>query len=557
MPPTPSARRSWRWCRRRRDVPPSALWWPSSAGGASPTSWRVATPNYYPRNGARPMLFNSFAFLFLYLPLVLLGYFGLGRLRAEWGVAWLAAASLFFYGYWNVRYVPLLMGSIIVNYGSARLISAAAEPDRKRWLVAAVTANLALLAYYKYANFLLDSAIGVGLAHGPGWQIVLPIGISFFTFTQIAFLVDCYRSAVCEYRLLHYALFVSYFPHLIAGPVLHHKEMMPQFADGNNAHPQAAHFAVGLSIFVLGLAKKTLIADKLAPLVAPVFAAGAHPQLIEAWIAALAYTFQLYFDFSGYSDMAIGLSRLFGVKLPLNFNSPYKAGNIAEFWRRWHMTLSRFLRDYLYISLGGSRRGTVPRYRNLMLTMLLGGLWHGAGWTFIIWGGLHGLYLVVQQAWRHLFGAARAGRWWPAVLTFLAVMLAWNFFSAPDVATAWNILGALFGANGLSLPRGLAGQGAALASWGLHPAFDGIRWIELAGPGLPLLLGAMLLAFKAPNTQEIFSHYEPAIERIFQPAGRWGVSWRPTRRWSVGLAALFIACIFGMNRVSEFLYFQF
>jgi len=511
------------------------------------------------------MLFNSFGFLFAYLPLVLAGYFLLGRLsrhgamgwRSLAPATWLALASLFFYAWWEWRYLPLLLASICVNYTAGRWIAASTGSARKRLLVLALALNLGLLAYYKYANFFIDSINATAGLHWADLQILLPIGISFFTFTQIAFLVDCYRDEVREYRFMHYVLFVSYFPHLIAGPVLHHRDMMPQFAAPANSRPQAANFAIGLSIFVLGLAKKVLIADNLSPLAIPIFAAGAEPTLIEAWIGVLAYTFQLYFDFSGYSDMAIGLSRLFGVKLPLNFNSPYQAANIADFWRRWHMTLSRFLRDYLYITLGGSRRGALLRYRNLMLTMLLGGLWHGAGWTFIIWGGLHGLYLVVQQAWRHQFGEARAGRWWPAVLTFLAVMLAWIFFRAPDVATAWNILGALFGANGLSLPRGLAGQGAALASWGLHPAFDGIRWIELAGPGLPLLLGAMLLAFKAPNTQEIFSHYEPAIERIFQPAGRWGVIWRPTRRWSVGLAALFIACIFGMNRVSEFLYFQF
>ncbi len=515
------------------------------------------------------MLFNSFAFLFGYLPIVLAGYFLLDRLTssASWRLApavWLALASLFFYAWWNVRYLPLLLASICVNYGAGRLIGARAGAARKRVLVAALALNLGLLAYYKYANFFIDSVNAVAVAAGAGagslpWSgldIILPIGISFFTFTQIAFLVDCYRGEVREYRFIHYVLFVSYFPHLIAGPVLHHRDMMPQFADPANAHPRAANFAIGLSIFTIGLAKKVLIADNLSPLAMPVFAAGATPTLIEAWIGVLAYTFQLYFDFSGYSDMAIGLSRLFGVKLPLNFNSPYKAANIADFWRRWHMTLSRFLRDYLYIPLGGSRHGEAMRYRNLMLTMLLGGLWHGAGWTFVIWGGLHGLYLVLQQAWQRLFGAARA-HWWPTLLTFLAVMLAWIFFRAPDVATAWDISGALVGANGVSLPRGLASHAASLAQWGLHPAFDGIRWIELAGPGLPVLLGAMLLAFKAPNTQEIFFLYEPAIERIFQPTGRWAFSWRPTRRWSVGFAALFVACIFGMNRVTEFLYFQF
>jgi D-alanyl-lipoteichoic acid acyltransferase DltB (MBOAT superfamily) len=520
------------------------------------------------------MLFNSFAFLFGYLPIVLAGYFLLDRwapaasASASWRrlapAAWLALASLFFYAWWDVRYLPLLLASICINYGAGRLLGASAGAARKRVLVAALVLNLGLLAYYKYANFFIDSVTAVAVATGAdaaslpwhGLDIILPIGISFFTFTQIAFLVDCYRGEVREYRFIHYVLFVSYFPHLIAGPVLHHRDMMPQFADPANAHPRAANFAIGLSIFTIGLAKKVLIADNLSPLAIPVFAAGAQPTLIEAWIGVLAYTFQLYFDFSGYSDMAIGLSRLFGVKLPLNFNSPYKAANIADFWRRWHMTLSRFLRDYLYIPLGGSRRGEVMRYRNLMLTMLLGGLWHGAGWTFVIWGGLHGLYLVLQQAWQRLFGAARSC-WWPGVLTFFAVMLAWIFFRAPDVATAWDITGALVGANGVSLPRGLASHSASLAQWGLHPAFGGIRWIELAGPGLPVLLGAMLLAFKAPNTQEIFFLYEPAIERIFQPAGRWAFSWRPTRRWSVGLAALFVACIFGMNRVTEFLYFQF
>ncbi|MDI3294244.1 MBOAT family O-acyltransferase [Janthinobacterium tructae] len=515
------------------------------------------------------MLFNSFAFLFGYLPIVLAGYFLLDRFTpsASWRLApalWLALASLFFYAWWDVRYLPLLLASICVNYGAGRLIGARAGAARKRALVAALALNLGLLAYYKYANFFIDSVNAVAVAAGAGagslpWtglDIILPIGISFFTFTQIAFLVDCYRGEVREYRFIHYVLFVSYFPHLIAGPVLHHRDMMPQFADPANAHPRTANFAIGLSIFTIGLAKKVLIADNLSPLAMPVFAAGATPTLIEAWIGVLAYTFQLYFDFSGYSDMAIGLSRLFGVKLPLNFNSPYKAANIADFWRRWHLTLSRFLRDYLYIPLGGSRQGEAMRYRNLMLTMLLGGLWHGAGWTFVIWGGLHGLYLVLQQAWQRAFGAARS-HWWAGVLTFLAVVLAWIFFRAPDVATAWDIAGALVGANGVSLPRGLASHAASLAQWGLHPAFDGIRWIELAGPGLPVLLGAMLLAFKAPNTQEIFFLYEPAIERIFQPSGRWAFSWRPTRRWSVGFAALFVACIFGMNRVTEFLYFQF
>jgi len=493
-------------------------------------------------------LFNSFGFLFFYLPVVLGGFFLLGRIGKRWAALWLALASLFFYGYWNVRYLPLLLGSIVFNYWSARAIMAAEGAARRRRLVAALAVNLLLLAYFKYANLIVASVGGQGQL-----DIVLPIGISFFTFTQIAFLVDSYQRQVSEYRFTHYMLFVSYFPHLVAGPVLHHKEMMPQFADPRNYFPSAANFAVGLSIFVIGLAKKVLIADNIAPLASPVFEPGAAPALVEAWTGVLAYSFQLYFDFSGYSDMAIGLSRLFGIKLPLNFDSPYKAADISEFWRRWHMTLSRFLRDYLYIAMGGSHHGQFRRYRNLLLTMLLGGLWHGAGWTFVAWGALHGLYLVVHHAWQAWSGvklAPLAGR----ILTFLAVMLAWVFFRAPDFASAFDLLSAMAGANGIVLPR--AAQ--SLAAW--LPAsvvYGGLRWIELDSLGVPALALAMLLAFAAPSTQEIFCRYEPAFERIFRPKGPLAFTWSPSRLWSLALAALFVGCVFGMNRVTEFLYFQF
>ena len=464
------------------------------------------------------MLFNSFAFLFLYLPVVLAGYFWLARWGGEAHILWLALASLFFYGWWDVHFLPLLLASILFNHFAARVVASRA------WLTFAVGVDLVLLAAFKYADFLT----------GAHWHIVLPVGISFFTFTQIAYLVDCHRRQAGPAPLTQYALFVSYFPHLIAGPVLHHSEMMPQFARAETGRPHAANFAIGLSVFVIGLAKKTLIADQLSPLAAPVFAAGAHPQWIEAWVGVLAYTFQLYFDFSGYSDMAIGLSQLFGVKLPLNFNSPYKAADISDFWRRWHMTLSRFLRDYLYLPLGGNRHGAMRRYRNLMLTMLLGGLWHGAAWTFVVWGGLHGLYLMVHHAWR---GGGKAA-WWNVPLTFIAVMLAWVPFRAPDLHTAADIWGALAGLNGLALPHGLQHLAPQL-HW-LSPSFDGIRWIELEGPGLPMLALAALLAFFAPNTQELFSGH-----------------WTPSARWSVAMSTLFLACLFSMNRVAEFLYSQF
>ena len=429
--------------------------------------------------------------------------------------------------------------------------------------MAALAANLCLLAWYKYANFFVDSVNTLAAAAGadglPPLDIILPIGISFFTFTQIAFLVDCYRGEVREYRFIHYVLFVSYFPHLIAGPVLHHREMMPQFADAANTRPHAGNFAIGLSIFVVGLAKKVLIADNLSPLAIPVFAAGAEPTLIEAWIGVLAYTFQLYFDFSGYSDMAIGLSRLFGVKLPLNFNSPYKAVNIAEFWRRWHMTLSRFLRDYLYIALGGSRRGQAMRYRNLMLTMLLGGLWHGAGWTFVIWGGLHG---AVPGGAASLAAALRRG-------------------GQPLVAAAAHLP---CRDAGLDLfPRARRGhrlghrRRAVRRQWREPAARPGNAWPRRwrSGAGSPPSTASAGYSWQDracrcccwpccwPSRRRIRKKYlfitSPALKKYFKTAslGRRAWHWRPTRRWSLGFAALFVACIFGMNRVTEFLYFQF
>lgn len=504
------------------------------------------------------LLFNSFSFLFFFLPVVLGGFFLIGRLGARWAALWLASASLFFYGYWSLRYLPLLFASIVMNYWAARFILSAADTVRRQRLTVAVVLNLALLAYYKYANFFVASANSVGQFDLPALDIILPIGISFFTFTQIAFLVDCYHGKVSETRFIHYVLFVSYFPHLVAGPVLHHGDMMPQFADPTTYKPNAAHFAIGLSIFVLGLAKKVLIADNLAPMANPVFAPGAHPAMIEAWVGTLAYTFQLYFDFSGYSDMAIGLSRLFGIALPLNFASPYKARNIAEFWRRWHMTLSRFLRDYLYIPLGGSRDGRLLRYRNLMLTMLLGGLWHGAAWTFVAWGALHGAYLIVHQCWQGSRAALsmEGKRWWPPLaqcLTFAAVVTAWIFFRADSFATAFDVLKGMGGQNGLDLPRGLAQFSHCLQWLPMPVKFDGVAWIDISGPGLPVLGLAMVLAFAAPNTQQLFWRFAAAQ----QPARLAWLGWQPRRAWSLAMAALFVSCVFSMNRVTEFLYFQF
>ena len=422
------------------------------------------------------MLFNSYAFIFFYLPIVLLGFFWLGRVSHTYAAAWLALASLFFYGYWNPAYIGLLLLSIVVNYTfgtwiakaglrekgiskTARVFPAQLRGDapscsvKKHLLIVAIAANLSLLAYYKYANFFVSN---LDTLLGTDWNfasVILPLGISFFTFTQIAFLVDTYRGEVKEYNFIHYTLFVTYFPHLIAGPVLHHKEMMPQFARKATYRINWEYVATGLMLFTAGLCKKTLGADALAPYVNGIFAGvqgGMTPTIYEAWTGALGYTLQLYFDFSGYTDMALGIALMFGVRLPINFDSPYKSTSIIEFWRRWHMTLSRFLRDYLYIPLGGNRRGTSRRYLNLMATMVLGGLWHGAGWTFVVWGTLHGVYLIINQFWRALLPKQRylpvwLGNLCGGLLTFVAVVAAWVIFRSSDITQAMVMLKAMFG----------------------------------------------------------------------------------------------------------------
>ena len=353
------------------------------------------------------MLFNSYIFIFCFLPVTLVIFFGLARFRQiEAAKIWLTISSLFFYAYWNIAYLPLMVISIVFNHQIGGWI-ASSKPkssQAKTLLWIGIIVNLIVIAYYKYANFFLSSVQGFVRINFALPEIILPLAISFYTFTQIAYLVDAYRGETKEanYDLLSYSLFVTFFPQLVAGPILRHDELIPQFRQLRNfvfSHKNAAR---GATFFVLGLAKKVLIADTLSPWVATVFNNAEAVTFIEAWVGALSYTFQLYFDFSGYSDMAIGLGLIFNIRLPINFDSPYKAVSIIDFWRRWHITLSNFLRDYLYITLGGSRRGQVRRYGNLLTTMLLGGLWHGAGWTFVIWGGLHGVYLCINHGWRKL-----------------------------------------------------------------------------------------------------------------------------------------------------------
>jgi D-alanyl-lipoteichoic acid acyltransferase DltB (MBOAT superfamily) len=506
------------------------------------------------------MLFNSYAFILFYLPVTIGFFFLAGRFSHRLAIAWMALASLAFYAWWNPPYVLLLFASILFNYAAGLLLIRCPEMARRRILTLAVLSDLALLGYFKYATFFVDTA---SLATGADWKIgavVLPLGISFFTFTQIAFLVDTARGEVVEVDFLRYLLFVTYFPHLIAGPILHHKEMMPQFAQPQISRFSANRLSLGLALFTMGLAKKVFLADNVAGFASPVFDSAAHgasPALVEAWAAALAYTLQIYFDFSGYSDMAIGLGRMVGVHLPLNFHSPYKATSIIEFWRRWHMTLSRFLRDYLYVPLGGNRKGPRRRTVNLMVTMLLGGLWHGAGWSFVLWGALHGTYLVINHWWRRQTGDHPRGSAWQVAarsLTFLAVVVAWVPFRATSIQATLSMLGGMCGLHGVRAVKmaSLYSQGDL---WMAPPR--PVNW----GQGGAWIAGLLLIVWLLPNSQEIFSRYRclgaehPRPDRLAWQRLSW--CWRRSPGWATLTALVLAAALAQFGQASEFIYFQF
>lgn len=442
-------------------------------------------------------------------------------------------------------FVPILLGSIAVNFVLGKVI----QPNKSKLpLIAGIIFNLGLLGYFKYTGFFASIFTGEATGLFGFAQAALPLGISFFTFQQIAYLVDRYKDKTAAHGLREYMLFVCFFPQLIAGPIVHQSEMLPQFAKNYPRSPIYENVAVGLSIFIIGLFKKLVLADMMAGYATPVFNAadsGEQIEFIGAWIGALAYTFQIYFDFSGYSDMAIGLARLFGIKLPQNFHSPYKALNIVEFWRRWHITLSRFLRDYLYIPLGGNRKGRTRRYTNLITTMLLGGLWHGAGWTFIIWGGLHGAYLCINHGWQHIsknWSMTQSNAYKLACLgvTFIAVVIAWVFFRSLTLNGSFEILGAMAGLNGLSITN--------------NPFYQGFDQIA----SIALIFGiAMLL----PNTQTYMAKTDPVYPERTSPSVM--ASKIKLFQWDGGIyhaafiAALFVLSMMHMDRIHEFIYFQF
>jgi alginate O-acetyltransferase complex protein AlgI len=458
------------------------------------------------------MLFSSSIFILVFLPVTLGLYYALARHRAL-RIGLLIAASLVYYGYWDVRFVPLLVGLALVNWLLARHFAAGGG---RVWLDLGIVLNLAALGFFKYANFFLANLFALSERTAPQLDIVLPLGISFFIFQKISYLVDLRRGDRHVYPLADYCLFVFFFPQLIAGPIVRHNEIIPQF-DAPPRRPEMwENLGRGGMLFVVGLMKKVAFADTLAPNVNLLFAkaaAGTALNFAEGWVAALSFALQIYFDFSGYSDMAIGLALMFGFRLPFNFDAPYRSASIREFWRRWHMTLSRFLRDYLYIPLGGNRLGGLRQAANVIVTMLLGGLWHGASWTFVAWGGLHGAALAANGAW------ARRGLSLPWLagwaLTMLFVLVGWVLFRAADFTTAAHILQAMAG-------------------------LDGFGKVKLANRAV-LYIG-LAVAVLGPTSQQAM------LERL-----------RPSA-WAAGAAAVALVwalLAIGGRLQNEFIYFQF
>lgn len=486
------------------------------------------------------MLFNSYIFIFAFLPVMLLIYFYLLRQKLIFGSKiWLVAGSLFFYGYWNVIYVPLLLFSIFVNFftGSTLANEQSHKVRKKYLLIFGILFNVGLLAYFKYTNFLIDNLNGMFAANIPLSDIILPLGISFFTFTQIAFLVDAYKGKVKEYDLLNYMLFVSYFPHLLAGPILHHTEMMPQFANRWNWVIRWRNIAVGLFLFSIGLFKKVVIADTFAEWANTGFDVATTLNLFEAWATSLSYTLQLYFDFSGYTDMAIGISLMFNIRLPINFNSPYKAKDIQDFWRRWHITLSRFLREYIYIPFGGNKVNKARNYSNLFAIFLIGGLWHGAAWTFIIWGALHGAAIVLHRIWKDM--GLRMWGWLAWLITFNFVNITWVFFRAKNFESIEKVLGGMTGTRGIVLPIYLESKLSFLKEYNLKFSLS-IQSIEPTGIKflLPMFLLASILLL-SKNSNALVKNFKLSLFN------------------QVLTALILFFSILLINRYSEFLYFRF
>lgn len=471
------------------------------------------------------MLFNSFIFILLFMPITYFMWLFLNKYDNRFGKMFLICASVFFYAYWNVNYLWLLLLSVGFNYIlHYQLCLRNGNMPAKLMVIAGIFVNLGVIGYYKYFNFFAENFAAVFGMSYESINLFLPLGISFFTFQQIACLVDTYKGEMEKVSFAEYILFVTFFPQLIAGPIVRAKDIIPQVIHlGEKINVEEIKF--GLCLFSFGLFKKVIIADYFSPVVGIVYSQPKAANFFDALLGTLAYTLQIYFDFSGYSDMALGLGILFGIRLPINFDSPYKSCSIIEFWRRWHITLSGFLRDYLYIPLGGSRNGELRKYCNLLLTMLLGGLWHGAGWTFVFWGGIHGFYLVGNHFWRKHKYSLSVGKAW--VLTFASVWFAWIFFRADSVGDVLYIFHALAGGNGFSWGESLL-------------AAENYKLFSISAK----IICAIAVCRYLPNA--------------FQLAGK--LSLMPQVCYALVGGLLLAYTMYVMtydNRVSEFLYFQF
>ena len=472
------------------------------------------------------MLFNSIEFLFIFLPVTFFVYFLLNKLKlVNMATGWLVIASLAFYSYWKLDYLPIILISMLFNYSIGKTLSDdnKLKINKRLIMIFAVAANVGLLVYYKYFDFLIQNINAVFHQNFNYMNIVLPLAISFFTFQQIAYIVDSYEGKTKEYDFLTYALFVTFFPQLIAGPIVHHKEMMPQFANLRNRFINHKNISIGLFLLAIGLFKKVIIADNLSPFVIMSYENIPVLTFFESWCASLCYTMQLYFDFSGYCDMAMGIGYLFNIVLPQNFNSPYIADSIQDFWRRWHMTLSRFLRDYIYIPLGGNRNGQFKTYRNLFLTFLIGGIWHGANWTFIIWGAMHGVMICIHRFWKNL--NIKMYHWFAVLITFLFVNFTWVYFRAPHISKANEVIKSMFGLNGF----------APIVIDKLRLSFFGGN-IKIS---LFLIIPAIILIFFVKNSVEFSKKFKP--------------NWI----YFTATFVMFLISILSLNKISEFLYFQF
>lgn len=480
------------------------------------------------------MLFNSYFFILVFLPIVYAGYYLLLKLKNK-NIAkiFFVLANLYFYSHWNIKYLPIIVSSIAVNFTFATILNKIKGLRlKKAVLTIGILFNIALLGYYKYSDFFISNVNAVFGANYSLLMLALPLAISFFTFQQVMYLVDTYREGTEEYTLLDYVFFVTFFPHLIAGPIVHHREIINQLRDGTNYKMKADNISSGLYIFVIGLFKKVIVADTLALWANSGYDNIGSLSLFDSWITTLAYTFQLYFDFSGYCDMAIGLGLLFNIKLPVNFNSPYKSLDIQDFWRRWHMTLGRFFTHYLYVPLGGNRKGKGRTYFNLFFIFFVSGLWHGAGWTFVIWGIMHGVATVIHRFWSGFkIKLPKPMAWF---ITFIFVHIAWVYFRSPDLATANTMVSKMFSLKGFQFPAGLT----AIFNNVLGTHFIATNYYFDLKLGLLFILVLLIVLFTRNS-----------IERLN--------TFKPSYRVAAFVGLLAVLSLLYLSRVSEFLYFQF